>query len=280
LKKNYFLRTAVLMLAAAMFGLCIVPGTMSRYVEGYGSGSFKAARAGLFEVAILRGQVNGVDNWVSIVNGTTDTPFKIDLYQTLYQDYDVPYDAPEAAYDSDYDGPYVFPGAHPKGFGPGVSNQGTIASQPEGLIAPGCGGAFRISVKNFSEVKVKAELEVDNLIVLINNVPGALDDGNMIQWWDPDPPSGAARWVDYFPGNAAGVADELDPLGASGSVLNKIFYWRWLYERGGTAWHTGTPAGAGWANGSDLSDTALGIKGITQVTALMVPLEIKVEQID
>lgn len=279
MKKNYFLRTAAALLVGVMFGLCIIPGTMSRYGDTITINS-PSVRAGLFEVAIQRGVLSdGVTpNWVSITRGAVGQNIEIDLFETLLKvDLATP---------------------HPVGYGAGSTNQGTISNK-KGYIAPGCGGKFKITVRNFSEVKVNLTVaQVGSLAVT-----GGAMDPNMIQWM------GTGGWQAAFPGVSGGTAPlesqplalQLDPVGAVASEWSEVFEWRWLFDRSiddsGTyktdpavgGLNTVAPdlggyqglSATGWRNISDVADTNLGIgsSGATQ-TVLSLNLNIDVEQMD
>ena len=277
MKKNYFLRIAAVLLVGVLFGLCIIPGTMSRYGDSFTINS-ATVRAGIFEVAILDGlDANEQPIWKSIVQGTTGQAIEIDLFETLLKvDLTTP---------------------HPVGYGTGSANQGTISNK-KGYIAPGCGGKFKITVRNFSEVKVKLNVAQDGDM----EVTGGTLDPNMVQWKG----TGGA-WQAAFPGVGGGttylephpLAVQLDPVGAVDSVWSEEFEWRWLFERAkdeSGAYATlastkaGTPASGGydglndayvWRNTSDVADTNLGIgsSGATQ-TVLSLNLDIGVEQVD
>jgi len=261
LKKNYFLRVAAVLLVCAMFGLCIVPGTMGRYGAVVPVNS-PTVRAGLFEVKIKRG-----NDWVSITQGTTGQSFPINLYETLKQAYD---DEPGS------------PANHPLGNDSAgaitYDKKGYIDDEPEGLIAPGCGGQFKIAVKNFSEVEVAVEVTADEIDFQV--LLQGLGMENMIQWWDED----EGEWTDEFPGiPSADALANLEPLGTLLSEKTYTFTWRWLFERDYDAtWHTGsqsTPRNA-WANASDVADTNLGRDSKEEPVTLELELSVYVSQVD
>jgi len=260
LKKNYILRTAGVLLIFCVFSLCILPGTMSKFTTRVSAGSAKV-RAGIFEVAIQDGlNASSQPIWKSIVRGTTNTPFEFGMYETLLNSY-LETGAP------------VSQGNHLRGGAGAVlpTSPGMVAPNPTGkyLIAPGTGGLFRVKVKNFSEVAVRLNIQVDPIVIT-----GNADMSRMIQWWN------GTAWVSTFPGVTAGanpLPAILEPLGTVDSEWERIFYWRWMFVRGATGWYSGATAGlTGWANPSDAADTNLA--RVTRNTAgvvTSVPTDLK-----
>jgi len=238
LKKNYFLRTAAVLLVCGMFGLCIFPGTMSRYIDDLGNAAGTMARAGIFEVLVKDG-----NEWVSIVRGpAAGNTVNIALYETLQNAY------PDAGGMT----PVPDPGAHER---VGTATRGAIkddSANDRFLIAPGCGGQFRISVRNFSEVTVAVD-------VTAGSITGGFT--NEIEWWV------GGAWVSTPPAITSSGSNILAPLDASGAWVSDPVIWRWRFERGGAA----------WANAADQADTNLGRAGNTSMT---LPVTIVVDQVD
>jgi hypothetical protein len=100
--------------------------------------------------------------------------------------------------------------------------------------------------------------------------PSGADLSEMIEWWDAED----GDWIDEFPGLGS-ASVKLDPLGADGDEYEKIFYWRWRFERG--------PAPVTWST-EDEEDTAVGAMSPVPPTitppTITLPLQITVEQVD
>jgi len=222
LKKNYFLRSAAVLLVFGLFSLSTVPRTLSRYSYTT-SGSSSTVRAGIFEVAIKRAD----GSWVSICHGTTGTPFIVDMYEALLQ----------AATGTAHNDNVIH---NPSPAGSAV------------LIAPGTAAVLKVTVKNYSEVSAKVTISAGDPIV----TPAGYE--VPIEWFDYSiqtsifPPR-FGEWVDFFPGIPNGVAGGNDSatLSPLGGEQEFEFLWKWEYERGGTA----------WGNAKDGEDTVLGIPG-------------------
>ena len=263
MKKNYFLRTAAVLLVCALFGLCIVPGTMGRYGTEVSIES-ATVRAGIFEVAVRKG-----NDWVSITRGTTGQAVELNLYDTLMQAYEGTPGSPDVhPVGNDADGSLTDAG----------DLRGYIDDEPEGLIAPGCGGKFKITVMNYSEVSVEVEIEANRIAFSQLLADRGMD--KMIQWWDAD----TNAWVAEFPGlTLADAAVYLEPCGTELSLKTYTFTWRWLFERDySAAWRTGSagsPLNA-WANNSDTADTNVGRDSADTPVVLPVGLYINVKQVD
>lgn len=225
MKKNYFLRAAAVLLVCGMFSLCTIPRTLSRF-----SGTFNipgsTVRAGIFEVALQKAD----GTWASITRGAVGTPFAIDLYETLLQPVGPTED-------------------------PATNHTGTVLQPPPAgtpvRIAPGTGGQFKITVKNFSEVDVEVRV-VDGTPI----VSGGFIMSDKIEWWN------AGSWSSSFPGVSTGV-----PLAALGGQYTYTFLWRWRYDRGGGV----------WMSTQDKNDTELGYNGTVTYS---IPLTVYVEQVD
>ena len=207
MKKNIFLRVAVVLLAFSMFGLCTIPHTLGRY-----GGSFSipgsSIRAGIFEVSIKKAD----GSWESIARGPSGTTFEIDLYETLYQEGGSP--------------------EHP----------GTILKTPPAgspaLIAPGCNGYFMIRIKNLSEVDVNWTLTAGQPTAE-DGAGNPISMANQIEW-NNNVGAGIWTWQNSFPGVTSPPAP-LAPLGGTSSEGSYGYQWRWRYERGSSVNTWGYP---------------------------------------
>ena len=236
MKKNYCLRAAALLLACCVFSLCTVTGTLARYIEGTSIGAAKV-RAGIFRVAVKRGT-----EWVDIASGDlggSGSELVIDLFETLNE-------ADTTTAENEV-----------------VSVDRTTTPNAKVLIAPGTGGEFRITVKNFSEVEVEIEVDSGSPEVRSGGLLSAL---TLPLEWET---STAGVWDDDFPGVTAGAT--LEPLGAEETYF---FTWRWAYETGAAPETSGNP---NWYYGNDPDDTNLAIPG---TVTYEIPLTIRAEQID
>jgi len=144
LKKNIYLRIAALLLIGSLFGLCTVPGTLSRYVERLPGYDEQILRAGLFHVEV-NGEVLGVV-----------AEIEVDLFETLKHTGNAR---------NNHDNP---------NYSAWINEENEYVLLSAEVIAPGTGGMIPITVQNFSEVDVE--------IVIIEGDYD--DDGVPIEWWD------------------------------------------------------------------------------------------------
>ena len=133
LKKNVFLRIAALLLVSSVFGLCIIPGTVSRYASEFSMDS-DTVRAGIFRVNVAtafdaQGEPTG---WTNLATGDFGT-VTIPLFKTLLNQNS------DATHNITNGSPNI------------VTNRGPI-------IAPGSGGYLQVVVENLSEVDVLVEV--------------------------------------------------------------------------------------------------------------------------
>ncbi|MCL2300704.1 MAG: hypothetical protein FWC27_11245 [Firmicutes bacterium] len=267
LKKNYFMRTAVLLLVCGMFGLCLVPSTMSRYIASNNANG-AAVRAGIFRVGVQK----DANSWVFLGEGSSGDTIKIDLFSTLYEAFQDAPIVPPAGTAQENSESGVQPHIMTK---PGLMDS---TYEDYAIIAPGCGGQFDIKVKNFSEVEVKVDVYQASLVVTNG---GTLP----IEWWDKS----TSSWQSVFPGLAGAIPSggaitgnlisypaAVGPLAVENEGTY-TFYWRWKFERG-TA-----PTGSIWYWGDDVLDTDLGAGGTTLTPGAVtysIPLTVTAEQID
>jgi len=247
MKSNYFLRTAALLLVGCMFGLCIIPGTLSRYVDDVDLNTGRV-RAGIFRVVIRDGE-----NWRVLGESATGDAIPISLFSTLYDA--SPDGAPERNRDQH--------AADVVMEAPGMTGEDNAFEELDTpIIAPGTGGRFRINVRNYSEVAIRIEVSEDDGADEPNpNIP--------IEWWDPI----TSQWVDEFPG--LGDVSNLPTLDPLGDEWYRDFYWRWIFR---------TSEYPTWADGRDESDTTLGhiasIDPSDDDVQYIIPLIVRAVQID
>ena len=227
MKKNYFLRAAAVLLVVSLFGLCIIPGTMGKFESDFTAGG-NTIRAGLFEVKVMDGE-----DWVSIVQGSTGQTIDIGLYETLTQAGNALAGTP----------------AHSR---TGTATEGAIKDDSANhryLIAPGCGGQFKIAIWNLSEVDVEVN-------VTAGSITGGLS--AQIEWWTG---SGWSTVPPVITSSSGNTLPYHDGVWESNPVI-----WRWEFERGGTTWR----------NTADQADTNLGRTG----GGMSLPVTISVVQVD
>ena len=184
------------MLVACMFCLCTVTGTLSKYIGNFNFPTASSPRAGLFKVEVLKS--SSPDVWQNIGSGSALT---INLFQTLT----------ESSVGT------AGPDNTPEG-----ADHVALAAK---VIAPGTGGAFKVTVRNESEVDVRVSV----------SVAGGTAVGKL-QWY-----VSAGTWSNVTPGG--GMTMDLDnkfktntldsitipPLTKQGEI---DFYWRWLFDSG------------------------------------------------
>ncbi|MCL1952798.1 MAG: hypothetical protein FWF60_08235, partial [Oscillospiraceae bacterium] len=137
MKKNLFLRAAAMLTVFAMFSLCTIPRTLSKFSESPAI-SGKSVRAGIFRVAVLKSS-GPPETWVTVGETGTGGSLTIDLFQGDLMEAYLDGGGENIAASKDGDGKET---VGPAGSAAHILTQPGLSSPADStaIIAPGCGG--------------------------------------------------------------------------------------------------------------------------------------------